>query len=158
MKYFYSILILSCLIGSCSKETNDGIDQKQHQIDVAKIRSFLVENNIQADSTGSGLYYIVDYTQDTLPNTYPNSNSIITVNYRGYLMSDGKIFDEANNVSFDLSTRKLIQGWLEGIPKFKQGEKGRLFIPSTLAYGSESNARIPANSNLIFEIELTKVQ
>ncbi len=76
------------------------------------------------------------------------------VDYKGYLLS-GKVFDSNYNQPIKLT--EVIDGWRIGIPKFKQGEQGRLFIPSRLAYGSGSTNNIPANSPLIFEVTLIKV-
>mmetsp|Transcript_17024 Transcript_17024/g.47545 ORF Transcript_17024/g.47545 Transcript_17024/m.47545 type:complete len:87 (+) Transcript_17024:587-847(+) len=61
-----------------------------------------------------------------------------------------------------IGVHEVIQGWdmgilgAEGIPPMKEGGKRRLFIPSKLAYGERSvgGGLIPANSDLIFDVEL----
>ena len=58
-------------------------------------------------------------------------------------------------ITFPLSG--VIQGWQEGIPLFKEGGSGILLIPSALGYGSQSVGSIPANSVLIFDINLIDV-
>ena len=64
----------------------------------------------------------------------------------------------ANQLSFRLGVGMVIPGWEEGVSKLHKGEKATLFIPSTLAYGPRGNQAIPANSVLIFDIELMDIQ
>ncbi|MCO6460267.1 MAG: FKBP-type peptidyl-prolyl cis-trans isomerase [Saprospiraceae bacterium] len=146
-------LLLTLTLVSCN---NDGITfdpAAQLEIDKAKLRAYLSEHNIQADSTSEGLFYIIDTQSDT-SSTKPEVTSNIRVNYKGYLLN-GKIFDSGNNVTFNLA--QLITGWQIGLVRFDEGDTGRLFIPSGLAYGTEGSGSIPANTPLIFEITLIKV-
>ena len=53
-----------------------------------------------------------------------------------------------------LGTGQLIKGWEEALPGMKVGEIRKLFVPAAMAYGDQKHAEIPANSNLIFEVEL----
>jgi FKBP-type peptidyl-prolyl cis-trans isomerase len=81
----------------------------------------------------------------------------VTIHYTGALATNGQIFDSSVSrgepATFPLGS--LIQGWQEGIPGMKIGEKRRLFIPSALGYGAAgAGANIPPNSDLIFDIEL----
>ena len=79
----------------------------------------------------------------------------MTVNYVGYFL-DNKVFDTGNNIQFPLSS--VIKGWQIGIPVMKEGESGRFFIPSRFGYGTQGNSSVPANSVLIFDVELLKVE
>lgn len=103
---------------------------------------------ISDDSVGSGA---VAKTGDT-----------ITVQYVGSL-TDGTVFDASRNhgdqgFTFTLGAGQVIQGWDQGIVGMKVGGKRSLVIPPELAYGSRSIGDIiPANSTLIFEVELVKV-
>jgi FKBP-type peptidyl-prolyl cis-trans isomerase len=87
----------------------------------------------------------------------------VTVNYVGAL-TNGQIFDASANHSasgftFNLGAGQVIQGWDQGIVGMKEGGKRILVIPSALAYGSQAVGEvIPANSDLIFQVELLKVQ
>ena len=88
----------------------------------------------------------------------------VTVNYVGSL-TNGTVFDASanhaetvNGFTFPLGEGKVIQGWDQGIVGMKEGGKRKLVIPASLAYGSQSVGSIPANSTLIFEVELLKVQ
>lgn len=87
----------------------------------------------------------------------------VTVNYVGSL-TDGKVFDASANhgttgFTFALGAGQVIKGWDQGIVGMKEGGKRKLVIPAALAYGSQAVGNvIPANSTLIFEVELLKVQ
>lgn len=86
--------------------------------------------------------------------------SSVTVHYTGTLTS-GKKFDSSigrGPFSFRLGSGQVIQGWEQGILGMKTGEKRRLTIPPELGYGSRAVGQIPANSTLIFEVELLKVE
>lgn len=87
----------------------------------------------------------------------------VTVNYVGSL-TDGKVFDASANhgttgFTFNLGTGQVIKGWDDGIVGMKEGGKRTLVIPASLAYGTQAIGDIiPANSDLVFQVELLKVQ
>ncbi len=87
----------------------------------------------------------------------------VTVNYVGSL-TNGTVFDASANhgttgFTFALGAGQVIKGWDEGIVGMKEGGKRTLIIPASLAYGSQAVGDvIPANSTLVFEVELLKVQ
>ncbi|MHB8709939.1 MAG: FKBP-type peptidyl-prolyl cis-trans isomerase [Minisyncoccota bacterium] len=87
----------------------------------------------------------------------------VTVNYVGSL-TNGTVFDASANhgtsgFTFPLGAGQVIKGWDEGIVGMKVGGKRKLIIPASLAYGNQAvGGVIPANSTLIFEVELLNVQ
>jgi len=87
----------------------------------------------------------------------------ITVNYVGSL-TNGTVFDASANhgttgFTFNLGAGQVIQGWDQGIVGMKEGGKRKLVIPASMAYGDRAVGNIiPANSTLVFEVELLKVQ
>ncbi len=85
----------------------------------------------------------------------------VSVMYRGWL-TDGTLFDEnysRNQVfTFKEGDHRVIPGWEQGLFGMKEGGKRRLIIPASQAYGSEVHGPLPANSMLIFDIELNKVE
>lgn len=88
-------------------------------------------------------------------------SALITAHYRGFL-EDGSEFDSsyAKGRPFQtvLSKNKVIQGWFIGLQGMKTGGKRKLWVPAELAYGNRQiGDMIPANSNLLFEIELLEV-
>jgi len=89
----------------------------------------------------------------------------VTVNYVGSL-TNGTVFDASakhpetvNGFSFSLGAGQVIAGWDQGIVGMKEGGKRMLVIPATLAYGDRAIGDIiPANSTLVFQVELLKVE
>jgi len=89
----------------------------------------------------------------------PAATDTVTVHYRGTLI-DGTEFDSSYGrgkpATFQLG--RVIKGWTQALQLMKQGAKWQLFIPPDLAYGDRPSGRIPANSTLIFEVELISVE
>lgn len=88
----------------------------------------------------------------------PNENSLVKVHYKGTL-SNGEEFDSSYkaNRPAEFKPGDVIKGWQEGLTKMKKGGKYQLFIPPELGYGSVPRPGIPANSALVFEVELLEV-
>jgi peptidylprolyl isomerase len=109
-------------------------------------------------TTSSGLKYAV--INDGAGN-FADSGNVVTVHYSGYL-EDGTKFDSSverdEPFSFLLGMGQVIPGWDEGIKLMKKGSKVRLLVPPHLAYGAMELEKIPANSTLLFDIELLDVQ
>jgi len=146
--------ILVCLLivlgfSGCKKKNT--VDQKAKDEEI--IQTYISDNKLDAKATGSGLYYVIK-TQGT--GQQPSSASTVRVIYKGYL-TDGSVFDQSSGAGFTTALKDVIKGWQEGIPYFKKGGKGILLIPSALGYGSQATSKIPANSVLIFDIELMEV-
>lgn len=83
----------------------------------------------------------------------------IKVHYKGTFAQTGVKFDSSydRGEPIELSLVQVIQGWQEGIPGMKVGGKRRLVIPASMAYGDQPQQGIPANSDLVFEVELLGV-
>ena len=111
-------------------------------------------------TTASGLQYEVLATGDG-PSPSPGDTAV--VHYTGWL-TDGTKFDSSVDrdrpFEFGVGQGNVIQGWDEGVALMKVGDKWKFTIPSDLAYGERSigNGLIPANSTLVFEVELLDVK
>ncbi len=144
----FALMALVLVSLGCSKD-----EKEQRDIDEAIIKEYLQQNNLQAERTSSGLYYIIN---DEGFGARPTASSQVTVAYKGYLTT-GLVFDESAFGGLRFGLRQVIPGWTEGIPKFREGGNGVLLIPSHLGYGSRAVGDIPANSVLIFDIALIQV-
>lgn len=88
----------------------------------------------------------------------PTPNSVVSCHYLGRTI-DGKCFDTSlGGYPLAIRLRDLIEGWVIALQQMRVGDKWEIYIPSELGYGSFSQPGIPANSTLIFEIELLGVQ
>lgn len=87
------------------------------------------------------------------------SGASITVNYVGVLFKNGKEFDSSwkQNKPVTFTLGQVIKGWNDGVPGMKVGGRRELVIPAKLAYGAQSQPKIPANSPLVFVIDLLAV-
>ncbi len=147
------IILMTLCIGLCSHCAKDNSlsPADQAKKDDGIITDYLTAHKLTATKTASGLYYISTY-----PGTggYPSANSTVTVYYQGYL-PDNTVFDQTvfgSPATFALNN--VIKGWQEGIPLIKKGGTTKLLIPSALGYGNNPPSGIPANSVLIFDVEL----
>jgi FKBP-type peptidyl-prolyl cis-trans isomerase FkpA len=148
-------------------------DELQLVEDAKIIANHLKKNAITTQVTASGLCYVIDTLGQ---GAQPKQGDRVKVNYTGRLM-DGKVFDTSladtakqhgihnpertyEAIEFKVGVGQVIQGWDEGIMYLRQGSKARLFIPSTLAYGSQGvgNGLIPANAVLMFDVELLDIK
>lgn len=88
---------------------------------------------------------------------------LASVEYEGRL-TDGSVFDstkEHGGQLFEVPVMEgtVIPGWIEGLQQMKEGGEYTLYIPSSLAYGTQSpSPKIPANSVLVFDMKIVKVQ
>ena len=137
----------------------------------ATIINYLKIHNIVANTTASGLRYVIN-TLGTKPK--PQKGDTVYVNYTGRTL-EGRVFDSSieaeakaaglqqpgrtyEPINFALSTSRVITGWDEGLLLLNEGSKAKFIIPSALAYGSQGmGADIKPYSTLIFDLELVKV-
>jgi FKBP-type peptidyl-prolyl cis-trans isomerase len=114
-------------------------------------------------TTASGLQY-AEVTVGT--GTLAQAGSQVAVHYTGWL-ANGTGFDSSVGLQpypLTLGQHEVIAGFEEGIVGMKVGGKRRLYIPPALGYGAtpvydqDAKLIIPANSELVFDIELVSVQ
>jgi FKBP-type peptidyl-prolyl cis-trans isomerase FkpA len=100
-----------------------------------------------------GFYYIISN-----PGTgaTPTVCSRVSVNYVGKLTNDA-IFDQTTTTPASFFLGQTIAGWIKGVPLIKAGGRITLFLPPSLGYGNVAIGPIPANSILIFDVDLLTV-
>jgi FKBP-type peptidyl-prolyl cis-trans isomerase FkpA len=147
MKKLLMFSFFLSLFGACSKDLSP---EEQFTADIDIIKKYIADNKLTAQSTSEGVYFV--HENDGTGTAFPAPSSFVKVNYKGYL-TDGSVFDQSTQaIEFPLSG--VIRGWTIGMQKFKKGQKGKLLIPSALAYGPSGTRGIAANTVLIFDIEL----
>lgn len=121
-----------------------------------------------ADGTASS-----DHLMETLPSgvkvehivkgtgNTPKATGVVTVHYRGTLLSNGAEFDNSYRrgqpISFGLN--QVIPCWTEGMQRLAVGSKAVLFCPAKTAYGARgAGSSIPPNADLRFEVALLAIQ
>lgn len=91
----------------------------------------------------------------------------ITVNYTGWLYDPSKTdnkglqFDTSTGrdpFTFTLGSRQVIEGWDQGLVNMRVGGTRRLLVPPSLGYGATRNGPIPANTTLVFDVQLVSIQ
>lgn len=119
--------------------------------------AFLAENAKKEGvvTTESGLQYQVLTMGE---GKKPVATDTVSVHYKGTLLN-GTEFDSSyqHGKPIEFPLNRVIPGWTEGVQLMNQGSKFKFFIPSELAYGERDLGKIPANSTLIFEVELLEV-
>jgi len=117
----------------------------------------IIDNNYPSTRiTESGIRYIIQQ-QGSGARPLPGSN--VSVHYTGRLL-DGTVFDDSTGrgepLKFPVGAGRVIKGWDETVLDMQKGEKRLVIIPPELAYGNRvvGGGVIPANSFLIFEMEL----
>ncbi|MFP1726934.1 FKBP-type peptidyl-prolyl cis-trans isomerase [Lonsdalea quercina] len=130
-------------------------DAKENADKGTKYRdTFAKEKGVK--KTNSGLLYQVD-KEGT--GAAPKDSDTVVVNYKGTLV-DGTEFDNSYKRGEPLSFRLdgVIPGWTEGLKHVKKGGKIKMVIPPALAYGETGVPGIPANSTLVFDVELLDIK
>lgn len=122
---------------------------------------FLAENAKKEGVTTleSGLQYEV-ITAAAEGGVKPSATDTVSVHYHGTL-TDGSVFDSSveRGTPAEFPVNRVIAGWTEALQLMSVGDKWKLFIPANLAYGAQSpSPKIPANSALVFEVELLDVK
>lgn len=151
------ILILSACDTNQYKDQMHEAPTDQAEIDQNAIINYLIENNVDAKRTESGIYYTITKEGD---GANPTAEDVVNVHYKGMLL-DTTVFDSSYDrgepIQFPLN--EVIPGWTEGITLLKEGGAGTLYIPSGLAYGANPRpgGKIKPNDPLIFEVELLDI-
>lgn len=142
----------------------DSVVEGEKSKEIKALEDYMTKNNLKGTRTKNGAYVVVDNPGEGMK---ADSGKVATVMYRGYLPTNGKVFDtnmdttkgHTDPIDIPVGTRGSIQGFSECLPYFGKGGKGKFLIPAMLGYGPQAQgADIPAFANLIFDIEVTDVK
>jgi FKBP-type peptidyl-prolyl cis-trans isomerase FkpA len=161
MKRIFVILCSVIVVSSCSKKNDDMCNYDACAVaapasEITQLEAYLSSAAITATKHCSGMYYTIDAAG---AGSSATACSTVGVKYKGQL-TNGTVFDQRTS---NFALNQVIEAWTKGVPLIKAGGKIRLYCPPSLGYGSQvvrdgaGNTVIPANSILIFEVELTSV-
>ena len=166
-KWFYGMAIVALGFSGCKKDEgckSDAPTTVASVSETAYLQNYLTANGISATEK-NGMYYSIA-TQGN--GTSPNQCSSINLTYTGTLITgttDGGTFDATTSGQTNTFTLSgLIAGWRIIFPLVKAGGTVTLYIPPSLAYGTQSQparpgfVALPANSYLKFVVSLIGVQ
>lgn len=147
-------------LGACSEKKEQKVTAPAEQEKVTQQKDQKMTDNKaeQITTTPTGLKY-VERAQGT--GDVATKGKTVSVHYVGTLENGQKFdssLDRGQPIEFKLGVGQVISGWDEGLEGVKVGGKRKLIIPSDLAYGPRKVGTIPANSTLIFEVELVGVK
>lgn len=138
----------------------EGINKKQTEAaekNAAEGKAYLEKNKTQpgVQTTASGLQYQI-VTEGK--GKKPSEKDTVKVHYKGTL-TNGSQFDSSydRGQPAEFPVNAVIKGWSEALQLMKVGTKAKLFIPPELAYGPSPRPGIPANSVLVFDVELLDI-
>jgi FKBP-type peptidyl-prolyl cis-trans isomerase len=149
-----------------TKDSLKAIDQLK--IDDKLITEYLDKNKIKTVKAPQGTFVeiITPGAGDAI-----DTSKVVKVNYTGKTLGGDKAFDSNTDSAFGHkeifpvnmgaipgSPGSVIKGWTDGLSLLKKGSKARLYIPSSMAYGSRgAGGQIPPNANLSFDVEVVDV-
>jgi FKBP-type peptidyl-prolyl cis-trans isomerase FkpA len=166
-KFFFLPLLLLALVpffSGCFKDPEpfqcnyDSCSFKAPQAEIQRVQAYLDSMNLTATQHCSGLFYKID---NIGTGVAPEACTGVNVKYIGSL-TNGDIFD-STSIGANISLGNVIGGWRNGVPLLKEGGRMKLYIPPSLGYGSQPRRdnngvlKIPANSILVFDVQLVKV-
>jgi FKBP-type peptidyl-prolyl cis-trans isomerase len=151
----FTMLLISACGESAESSNNDNMENPGISTESTNTAANFVPYPIDTAAIvtlPSGLkYYMV---QQGDGNQVKQGDKVL-VHYHG-MLTDGTVFDSSfeRNQPSELSLDQVIEGWREGIPLCKVGARIVLIIPAELGYGSSATGNIPANSTLVFNVEV----
>ncbi len=146
-----SFLSLTFLSGCLNNDIPD--TSAQLALDIQKIEKYLNENNItNFVKDPSGVFYVIDQVGNG--GDKPTSTDHVNLTYVAKLFNGTTAFEQTSIPVFLTVGTVNVAGLRIALPNFSEGTVATVYIPSVLAYGASSSQSIPANSNLIFEIEV----
>ncbi len=173
MKLYYEIAITDIVTKAEFDEERSNYYENMQQMlqeEASQIEEYVKTNKIKATADEEGLYVVVN-KKGHGPKVEIGRD--VAINYTGRLL-DGKVFDtslepiaKSNNIfdehrkygplTYKVGEKPLIRGWEKGVINQPAGSKLTIIMPSALGYGPREVGIIPANSPLVFDIEIVSV-
>jgi FKBP-type peptidyl-prolyl cis-trans isomerase FkpA len=148
MKKIVLLLLLLVSITACRTYSED--DKQSFD---AQIKTYLEKKGIECERSESGLYYKIIEEGE---GEYIKFTDVVSFTYKGEFL-DGEVFDNEKK-PVDFMVKDLIGAWKEIMLELKPGAKAFLVAPPSLGYGDRQLDDIPANSILVFNMEVVGVK
>lgn len=133
-------------------------NMEMEKAEMSKLEEYLKANNISAQPTASGIYYL-----ETKKGTgkAPAENTYLTVHYTVHLLGGEKLFstvDRGEPVDCKYGSQFENEGFMEVVGMMREGSKANAIVPSAMAFGAQGAGNIvPPFSTLYYDIDLVKV-
>ncbi|WP_035726959.1 FKBP-type peptidyl-prolyl cis-trans isomerase [Eisenibacter elegans] len=158
----YIIKVLKIESAADIKASNEQNMRAQRDEDLERIQQYIAQDSVlqqaEVKKTDSGLHYALTQIGG---GKKPKTGDTVSIHYVGRLLT-GKVFDssyEGSPLEFPVGVGMVIKGWDEGIMLLQEGDKARMLIPSTLAYGIQGDGlSIPPMAVLLYDVEVVKVK
>ncbi|WP_298312998.1 FKBP-type peptidyl-prolyl cis-trans isomerase [uncultured Aquimarina sp.] len=170
MKNTFIVFVLSFFFFSCSSDDDQGFDpgepinleytQEEKDAELEWIENYLLDNDLSALATDSGLHYIVINQGDGLT---PVDDDTVIFHFKTSIAESGEVVGESNreNNNFGIASPMgaLLEGVREGFKQVNEGSKIMMIVPSYLGYGKfgSFDGSIPPETIMIYDMELNIV-
>ncbi len=144
-----TLLLIALSLSACGDSEKNTLEILENP--PLTIEQYITDNHLQnVIKTEEGMYIQIE-KEGSIEK--PIVSNDVIIHYKGYLL-DHTVFDQTDGDAATFPLSALITGWKIGIPYLGRGGKCKLIIPPHLGYGSMATGDIPANSVLVFDIEL----
>lgn len=155
VSFLFVIVVIALVIYLLVSRKDEGLKVKPEN----EFSGAQVVVNVESEKEAEGV------SKNNMEEKISKNGDVLVMNYTGRL-ENGTVFDsnvdpKFNHVTpfeFTLGAGQVIAGWDEGLLGMKVGEKKTLTIPPEKGYGSRAISIIPANSTLVFEVELVGIK
>ncbi len=153
------------------KDQKDAVADYQKEIEVENkretksVEDYMTQKGIKGTKTKSGAFVAIENPGDQTIKA--DSGKVATIKYKGYLQSNGKVFDtnydsskgHAEPIVVNVGAPGVIPAWGEALPYFGKGGSGKILVPAFLGYGAQGRPPdIAPYSNMIFDIQVLDVR
>ena len=158
MKKINILLILVVLSFGCSDNNiiNPISDDEQLEIDLDLIDNWLADSSItDVIIHPTGIRYTIN-KQGSGPKV--EITDVVRISYEGRFLDTGFVFDsgQVGPVVFNAGW-PFIEGWYHMVLEMSEGDEYTVYIPSKYAYGTRGSGPIPANTVIVFDMDMVQV-
>jgi FKBP-type peptidyl-prolyl cis-trans isomerase len=159
MKKLVLAVLAAFSLVSCQKVLENEAE-KNYELNETAIQNYITTNKLTMQKSASGLYYNI--TKSNPNGTKPNIGDEVAIHYVLFKMSGAK-FDSTERLkntpfAYTYGVNALIPGMDEGISMMRKGERALFLMNHYLAFGSQSDAILPAYSAVGADVEIVKVR